>query len=307
MSQSTSALASTADETADSTDNEPAAAPQDKAFEFLRSLAFEVSHGTVDLPCFPNVVLRIREALKDPNTTTDHMVTIVGAEPRLAARLLQTANSAAFSPLGKPVTDLKAAVLRLGQQLVQSAAMSFAVRQMKYAPALKSIEVPLTALWKESITVASICQIVARRAKVQPDEAFLTGLLHGIGRLYIMARAVGKMSPSSSDESWIELVSGWHASIGKAVLENWGFAEAMSAAVGDQGDYARETSPPPTLTDVLIASILLAEILHGTGAEASRIEDVTAFQTIGLTERDFPPIFAEAQAQLESLVDALGA
>jgi HD-like signal output (HDOD) protein len=284
----------------------PAASPQEKAFEFLQSLAFEVSHGTVDLPCFPNVVLRIREALKDPNTTTEHMVTIVGAEPRLAARLLQTANSAAFSPLGKPLTDLRAAILRLGQQLVQSAAMAFAVRQMKYAPALRTIEVPLTALWRESITVASISQIIARRAKVQADEAFLTGLLHGIGRLYIMARAVGKSNVLSEDESWIELVSDWHASIGKAVLENWGFAEAMVAAVGDQGDYSRDVSPPPTLTDVLIASIILADALRQGNKQAIDIEGVTAFETIGLTQRDFQPILTEAEAQLDSLLDALG-
>jgi HDOD domain len=42
------------------------------------------------------------------------------------------------------------------------------------------------------ISVASISQLVARRTTVKPDEAFLTGLLHGIGRLYIMAHAVGK-------------------------------------------------------------------------------------------------------------------
>jgi HD-like signal output (HDOD) protein len=39
-------------------------------------------------------------ALADPNTTSDRVVTVVGAEPRLAARVLQTANSAAFNSSG---------------------------------------------------------------------------------------------------------------------------------------------------------------------------------------------------------------
>jgi len=78
------------------------------ALAFLQTLATEVSKGTVDLPCFPDVVIRISHALADPNATSDKVVTIVGAEPRLAARVLQTANSAAagvnsagerFSPL----------------------------------------------------------------------------------------------------------------------------------------------------------------------------------------------------------------
>ncbi len=59
------------------------------ALAFLQQLASEVSEGTIDLPCFPDVVIRISTALADPNTTSDHVVTIVGAEPRLAARILQ--------------------------------------------------------------------------------------------------------------------------------------------------------------------------------------------------------------------------
>src|ERR1700736_2827249 len=71
------------------------------ALQFLSDLAAEVSSGIVDLPCFPDVVIRIRSALADPQTTTEKAVVIVGAEPRLAARLLQTANSAAFNHSGK--------------------------------------------------------------------------------------------------------------------------------------------------------------------------------------------------------------
>ncbi|HEY2145544.1 MAG TPA: HDOD domain-containing protein [Steroidobacteraceae bacterium] len=103
-----------------------AATPQERAaaLAFLKNLAAEVSQGTVDLPCFPDVVVRISHALADPNTTSDRIVTVVGAEPRLAARILQTANSAAFNSSGKPLTDLRSAITRLGQQMVQGTAMS---------------------------------------------------------------------------------------------------------------------------------------------------------------------------------------
>jgi HD-like signal output (HDOD) protein len=47
----------------------------------------------------------------------------------------------------------------------------------------------MTDLWNRSIAVASINQIVAKRTRLSVDEAFLTGLLQGIGNLYIMARA----------------------------------------------------------------------------------------------------------------------
>ncbi len=161
---------------------------------FLQKLAEEVSEGSIDLPCFPDVVIRISTALADPNTTSDHVVTIVGAEPRLAARILQTANSAAFNAAGKPLTDLRSAITRLGHQMVHGTAMSYAMQQMKDEASLRSIAEPLTQLWNKSIAVASISRIVAGRTKLSTDEAFLTGLLHGIGKLYIIARAATQAS-----------------------------------------------------------------------------------------------------------------
>jgi HD-like signal output (HDOD) protein len=273
--------------------------------QFLGQMAAELSSGTVDLPCFPDVVLRIRKALDDPKNTPGKTVTVVGAEPRLAARLLQTANSAAFNPGNKPVTDLRTAITRLGQQAVQSAAMAFAVQHMKDQDSLRSIAEPMSALWKESISVALICQIVAGRTKVIPDEAFLTGLLHGIGRLYIMVRAI-KARELGDQQSFMELVDGWQASIGKAVLENWGFAPQLCEAVAEQRDYERKRKHTPELTDVLIVSIVLCEALRLPAPRTVDIKGIESFTSIGLSDTACADILTQAELQLGSLHEALG-
>ena len=288
----------------------PASSSSDEArgaaLQFLGDLATEVSKGTVDLPCFPDIVIRIRNALADPKSTPEKTVTIVGAEPRLAARLLQTANSAAFNSSGKPLTDLRNAITRLGHQLVQSAALAFAVQHMKEEESLRSIVKPMTELWQQSISVASICQVVARRTKVSPDEAFLTGLLHGIGRLYIMVRAVGKVSALSDREAFYDLVADWDASIGKTVLENWGFAEEMCEAVGDQRDTDRKRKHDADLSDILMIGIALGEALKQPAPRVVDVESLAAFATIGLSAQDCTTILMHAEYQLGSLQDALG-
>jgi HD-like signal output (HDOD) protein len=289
-----------------STDTTATAEARGAALEFLRGLAAEVSKGTVDLPCFPKVVIQIRKALADPSTTAEQTVTIVGAEPRLAARLLQTANSTAFNLSGKPLTDLRSAITRLGHQMVQSAAMAFAVQQMKDEQSLRCIALPMSDLWTECISVASISQIVARRTKVSPEEAFLTGLLHGIGRLYIMVRAVAGPTAFGGSEPFLDLIAGWHASIGKAVLENWSFAEALCEAVGEQGNHERHRKHEADLSDVLIASIVLAKELNITEPRSIDIARISAFQRIGLTENNCTPILKIARHQLASLHNALG-
>jgi HD-like signal output (HDOD) protein len=276
------------------------------ALEFLHRLAKEVSKGTVDLPCFPEVVFRIRTALADPNTTQEKTVTIVGAEPRLAARLLQSANSAAFNHSGRPLTDLRSAITRLGHQLVQSAAMAYAVQQLKHAESLRSIAKPLSELWNECISVAAVSQEVARRTKVSPDEAFLTGLLHGIGRLYIMVRAVAHAGKLGSDQAFLDLVTDWHPSIGKAVLENWGFAEEMCNAVGDQNDYERRWVHDGELSDILTVSVVLAAALKDPAPRIIATNTISAFHNIGITEQDCAVLLTHAEIHLGSLHEALG-
>ena len=275
------------------------------ALAFLQRLATEVSKGTIDLPCFPDVVIRISHALADPNATSDKVVTIVGAEPRLAARILQTANSAAFNSSGKPLMDLRSAITRLGQQLVQSTAMSYAMQHMKNEASLRSIAQPLTELWNKSIAVASICRLVAARTKVPADEAFLTGLLHGIGKLYIMARAVSATDRLGGAQSWMELISGWQAPIGKAVLQSWGFAEEMCEAVGDQDDLERRWKHEAKLIDVLIASLVLADAMKKPEPRNLGTEGVNAFLSIGVTPAECSAILDQAVEQIRLVHEAL--
>jgi len=285
------------------------ATPEERAaaLTFLQKLATEVSAGTVDLPCFPGVVVRISHALADPNTTSNRLVTIVGAEPRLAARVLQTANSAAFNSSGKSLTDLRAAITRLGQQMVQGTAMSYAMQHMKNEASLRSIAQPLAELWNRSIAVASISKLIAVRTKVRADDAFLTGLLHGIGTLYIMARAAALASELGGELAWMmELIGGWHASIGKAVLQSWGFDEPMCEAVGDQGEINRRWKHEATLTDVLIASIVLADALKTPEPRVLGTEGINAFLSIGVTPADCTAILAQGEEQIRLVHEALG-
>jgi HD-like signal output (HDOD) protein len=287
-----------------------AATPQERAaaLAFLQKLASEVSEGSIDLPCFPEVVIRISTALADPNTTSEHVVTIVGAEPRLAARILQTANSAAFNASGKPLTDLRSAITRLGHQMVHGTAMSYAMHQMKNEASLRSVALPMTLLWNKSIAVASICRIVAQRTNVNADEAFLTGLLHGIGNLYIMARAATtEASGLGSQRSWLDLLGGWQASIGKAILESWGFAEEMCDAVGEQADHERRWKHQAALSDVLIASLVLADALKTPALAAAATQGINAFLTVRVKADECAAILVEAEKHIGLVHAALAA
>ncbi|HXI77627.1 MAG TPA: HDOD domain-containing protein, partial [Steroidobacteraceae bacterium] len=93
---------------------------ESNGFAFVTMLAGELSKGKVDLPSFPDVAQRVRKALQDEEVTADKIVRIVGAEPSLAARLIQLANSAGVNVGGRHTTDLRVAIARIGLNLVRS-------------------------------------------------------------------------------------------------------------------------------------------------------------------------------------------
>jgi len=109
------------------------------AFQFVSELATEVSKGRVELPAFPDVATRVRKALADDDVSADHIARVVGSEAGLAARVMTLANSAALNRSGKNITELKTAISRIGQNNVRTAAMSFAISQLRRAPELKKI------------------------------------------------------------------------------------------------------------------------------------------------------------------------
>ena len=159
-------------------------------------------------------------------------------------------------------------------------------------------------IWWSVNKVASICRIVARRTRLNADEAFLAGLLHGIGSLYIMARAATQ-AVGLGERFWLDLVAGWQASIGKAVLESWGFAEAMCDAVGEQTDHERRWKHVAGLADVLISSLSLAEALKMPEPRLVVTAGNNAFLTVGVAPEDCAAILAEADKQIRLVHEAL--
>jgi len=276
------------------------------ALDFLTTLAADLSRGPVELPCFPHVVLKIRDALYDPSTSADETVKLVGTEPLLAGRLIRTANSIAFNPSGRKLTDLRTVITRLGQQAVQGAAMSFAVQQMKDEPKLRDIAGQLRELWEESIVVASISQVLVRRTKIKADEAFLAGLLHGIGRLYVMAHSAGKSAALRHELQCTDLIASWHPSIGKAVLENWKVDEIIADAVGEQDNYDRRQLRSADLTDILVVSVILARAMGKELPAEAEMAKISSFRSLALTRDECAMTMKHAEYQLASLQDALG-
>lgn len=284
------------------------AGPSNKdAFAFVQSLALEMSAGKIEIPSFPDVAVRIRKVLADENCDTSQVAKVVGAEPAMAARLLQVANSAALNPNGMRITELKTAIARIGFANVRSVSLAYAMDQIKNAPALLPIRKPLNELWERSVKVAAMAYVVARRwTKINADKAMLAGLMHGMGRVYILTRAVKHPALFSDAESYQQIVRDWNTSIAKAVLESWEIAPDIIDAVAHYEDIEREGQGSPDLTDVLTIANLLVSFHADVAQLEMRLQEATASKRLDLTPETCQKALQETAGELTSLRQALG-
>jgi HD-like signal output (HDOD) protein len=281
--------------------------PSRGAFEFIRSLAGELSGGKVDLPSFPEIAVRVRRILSDPKTTLDQVVRVVGSEPALAARLMRIANSASINRSGRPVTDLRTAINRIGYNMVRSASISFAMVQIRNSNKLAGLEHYLEDLWRCSTTAAALAYVLARTCtRVNPDEAMLAGMMHGIGKLYVMTRATDHPELFASAGMLDEIIDQWHPSIGQAILENWDFPEVMARAVGEQLDHSRTEPEAPDLSDVIAVAVLMATHADDLSALEAALQGLPASVRLGLNESRTLSVMRESAAEVSALSEALG-
>ena len=282
-------------------------ADRDVAFTFVQALAAELSGGKVELPGFPHIVARVQRVLSDEKTDATKVVRVIGSEPVLATQLSRMANSAALNPGGTPVTDLRAAVTRVGVDTVRSATIAFAMRQVREAPALRGLEMQLGVLWRRSVQVSSLCYVVARRlTSVNADTALLAGLLQGIGRLYILTRASRHRSLFCDAAAYQAIEHDWHLSIAAALLENWGIADEIVQAVHESENLERETRGALALADVLVVGTLLAELNGDTNALAAQIQCAKPLQRLRLDQLACERFLSESAQEVTALRDALG-
>jgi HD-like signal output (HDOD) protein len=276
-------------------------------FALARELAEALAAGPVELPSFPEVALRVQEVLADDSVSTDLVVRIVGAEPMLAARVINIANSVAMNPGGSPVTDLRTAVARMGFDLLRAAAVSFAVAQLRRRAEFRGIEPQLNQLWLESVSMSAHCSVVARHCgRISADRALFCGLVANVGRIYLLARAGGHPGLLDDHAAWQALQEQWHASAARSLLASWHVNEETIEAIEC---HTHDDIVPPqatTLSDVLASAAFLVRYSDVPEAMLAEMPKVKALDRLGLKLGDCILLMQKAGDEVTALRAAIG-
>ena len=146
---------------------------------------FEKIKLSGNLPQLPQVMIRLIQACGNEKTSIEELSQIISADPALSSKLIQIISSP-YVNLPKAVNSIKTAVVYLGLDTIRNIAISTsAMRFFSVSRDVPGFDV--NAFWYHSYK----CAVVARKLAVEdqlsnPDEFFLAGLLHDIGRLVLI-------------------------------------------------------------------------------------------------------------------------
>lgn len=279
----------------------------DPAFEFVKKLAHELASNDFDLPPFPDTALRVRDALNDPDVSIESISRIVLSEPILTARLLRMANSAMLHRGTFEITNVNAAISRIGLEMVKNTVVSLAVDEAFHAPDGSSLGEQISRVRKHSVKVCAISYILAKKVENSgnPDEAMLAGLLHAIGKFYILTRANDFPELFANKDTLEKLLAKWHTGVGHAIVESWGFPEQITDAVDGHEIIDREKFGKADTVDIVIVANLLAKAGEDPSTEQPDLDQVSSLLRMKIDGETVRNLIQESDEEIRSMTQVM--
>ena len=185
--------------------------------------------------------------------------------------------------------------------------IALATDQSSHGRVLRPLKPYLAELWQHSVQVAAIAHILAKQfTKISPDEAHLAGLLHDVGKLYVLMRMRDNPVLIDSESTLREIMDAWHANIGAALIESWKFSEELAAAVRDHESYDIEELRSPNLTDVVSVANLLANRQNAESPDQVDLIKIKACRRLRLHPEISTVIMRESEKAIRLMHRVLG-
>ena len=249
-----------------------------------------------ELPSLPHIIVKLMEACHDENGSLGDIAEILTNDPSLCAKVLRLVNSAYYG-LGSRVEGIDQAVAYLGTDAVKNIAICSAVYQA-FNSRKGDSGFNLKVFWWHSLKCALLSRIFAREiAYGSPEEAFVAGLLHDIGKLALWVNFSDKYTEliKKYEHRPAMLAAGesqlgaTHSQIGAWLLDRWKFQSFVAdSALYHHEPLERIADALPLVQIVYTADKLSGQTVDGRGDGIRVAEKLYGFsqeQVIGFLAR----------------------
>lgn len=263
-----------------------------------------------ELPQVKAAVYQLFEALSDDSIDRQQLAGILDQCPSLAAKIVGLANSAYFSRASR-INSISDAIFVVGFRTVRSLATAMALQEPfanNRCPAFQS-----DRFWLHAVLTAHVARELAKKASpalsLTPDEAYLSGLLHGIGLLalaHLFPEGLNQIleqcaqQPGTLAGRITQKFGASQHSVGAALLRRWHLPELFSCTTEHFANRDYRGSRWIACLLIAVAHDWADRVIHQNTTNAF---DQRGLDLLGIKADDSKSIGIECLEHLEDFMD----
>ena len=272
----------------------------------------------VDLPTISQVHDRITNLLSSKKSSAADVARVMEIDQSITAKTLRLANSAVFG-FNRNISSVKEAIAMIGFEQVTdlvTAVNTFeALGRVKESPYFNRM-----AFWEHSIGCGIIAKVVGEKIKMDPERAFVAGLLHDIGKVVMdgffpeyfseaLELANNDDIPIHDAESKKLPIT--HDSVGSVLARQWNLPEALIDVIGAHHSLKPNKSAYMRLTLLVHVADAQCRLLGvgNAGDRATWHPDARILKRLSINPSDleeWKPEIAENIKLAQSMLELVG-
>ena len=226
-----------------------------------------------NLPLLPMVVSRLFSLDPEDEDYFDQVLRLAEEDPSFAVRVLRLSNTAANSPR-KHTIGLQGSLARVGTRQIEELIKEMSVTTV-FMPSTRDQRI----LWIHSAQVAVAARTIAAldsKLGVEPETAYLCGLLHDVGRFVLFENSVDDLATIDATgwktledllEAENQVVGLSHAEIGYRAAQKWRLPDFVTDVIRNHHIYTepdnsmRKVKPDESLMKIVQVADFLSVIM----------------------------------------------
>ena len=268
------------------------------------TLLRRIESGQLRLPLLPQVANQVLMLTSDPQADAPRLAALIQQDQALATQILKIANSPAYMPRS-PIVSLQQAVTWLGMKLLSDLALTASIQNGVFR--VRGYEKQIGELWRHALASGLFAKEIARHSRQNVESAFLSGLLHTIGKPVVLEALIDIQESMSLSLDW-DLLNGLlnahHVQVGARITETWGLPDLVKDAILFYDHYQDSTKSQKVAMITCLADGLAQALLTSQGWDETSLAQMPVIQDLNFYPEDINSIMTHGDVIIQS-VDAM--
>jgi HD-like signal output (HDOD) protein len=210
----------------------------DQQESFIEIIDQQLASRNARLPVFNATAFKIQQEIAKEEPDIRLIERLIVSDQSLTAKVLSVSNSSFYKGLNQ-VATVRNAIVRLGINEVSNIVM-LVTHENNFRSKDPFVHGIMRSLWRHSVGCAMGSNWLAKKCGLHgmAHEAFFAGLLHDVGKLFILTviddlKHSDSLDIQPSDALLMEAMNSLHANHGYALMVHWNLPEKYSKVVRD--------------------------------------------------------------------------